>query len=284
MTTDIAIACARRPDPTPAEMPAPILILSGPRTGSTVLRYILDSHPDICCPPELRFGPLVELLSAAVELTASVAAIETSEVREQSHFMVVRRILEDVMRPYCLRRQKRRWCEKTPINVDALNAIWTTFPDAHYICLHRHALDMVKSCVELWGKNPDHVTLPQGIRREDELVGVYVDRWCTITERLLAFETSYKHRSLRVRYEDLVTDADREVERISAFLGVTVQPNLAAAAFAIRHDAGPGCYKIQSTTEIEPSRVGSGRTLDLSCVSPLSCARMDMLLDTLGYR
>ena len=34
---------------------APVFILTGSRSGSTLLRFILDTHPDLACPPETNF-------------------------------------------------------------------------------------------------------------------------------------------------------------------------------------------------------------------------------------
>jgi hypothetical protein len=47
----------------------PIFILSCYRSGSTLLRYILDSHPDVYCPPELSLG------QSAVDLRAGRAGV-----------------------------------------------------------------------------------------------------------------------------------------------------------------------------------------------------------------
>ena len=41
----------------------PIFIASHARTGSTLLRYIIDTHPALCCPPELALGQLCSALS-----------------------------------------------------------------------------------------------------------------------------------------------------------------------------------------------------------------------------
>src|SRR5438067_867005 len=48
---------------------APIFILSNPRSGSTLLRFLLDAHPSICCPGELRLGAICEFVTTAVEST-----------------------------------------------------------------------------------------------------------------------------------------------------------------------------------------------------------------------
>jgi len=46
----LATAAGRAPEP-PA-VSSPVFVLTGSRCGSTLLRIILDSHPDLACPPE----------------------------------------------------------------------------------------------------------------------------------------------------------------------------------------------------------------------------------------
>ena len=41
---------------------SPIFIGGAGRSGTTLLRVILDSHPEICCGPEFRMTPTLALL------------------------------------------------------------------------------------------------------------------------------------------------------------------------------------------------------------------------------
>jgi Sulfotransferase family len=46
----------------------PVFVLCSGRSGSTLLRVLLDAHPDLACPPEAKFpeilGRLITLWSA----------------------------------------------------------------------------------------------------------------------------------------------------------------------------------------------------------------------------
>src|SRR5437660_5875801 len=131
-------------------MAAPVFILSNPRTGSTLLRYLIDTHPDICCPGELRLGAITEFLTVAIELTLGrVQSCPGGETARLACFAEVRRIVDDLMDKYCRAKGKPRWCEKTPINLDHLDFLNAVFPDAQCLCLHRHGLDTVRSWTEI---------------------------------------------------------------------------------------------------------------------------------------
>ena len=55
--------------PAELELQAPIFILAHARTGSTMLRYVLDSHPDVCCPAEIETAKLRHALYRVIEFT-----------------------------------------------------------------------------------------------------------------------------------------------------------------------------------------------------------------------
>src|SRR6202044_4258995 len=43
----------------------PVFILCAGRSGSTLLRFLLDAHPDLACPPETRLPWLARQLATA---------------------------------------------------------------------------------------------------------------------------------------------------------------------------------------------------------------------------
>ena len=43
----------------------PVFVLCAGRSGSTLLRFLLDAHPDLACPPETRLPWLARQLATA---------------------------------------------------------------------------------------------------------------------------------------------------------------------------------------------------------------------------
>ncbi len=91
----------------------PIFILSDARTGSTLLRVLLDTHPAICSPGELLLGVLCEHLYYTIESTLGQAVVEHSpEAQAEFCLAETRRMVDSIMEKYCVLKGKRRWCEK----------------------------------------------------------------------------------------------------------------------------------------------------------------------------
>src|ERR1044071_4567302 len=123
-------------------------IISTARSGSTLLRYILDSHPAISCPSELYLGQLCRDLYFTVGYIKGQDAGLDSTKKELIVPDEIRRIIFELMDSYARARNAQIWCEKTPTNVNHLRVLARVFPEAKYICLYRNCMDVVYSLIE----------------------------------------------------------------------------------------------------------------------------------------
>ncbi len=131
-------------------MSSPIFVLSAERSGSTLLRYILDTHPEVSCPPEVELWRVCRELHTFVSGTLGlVLPADSPEERDRLVWAEVRRLVSQVMDGYALGKGKRIWAEKSPMSLLDTEALLRTFPDARYLCLHRHAMDFVHSVLEV---------------------------------------------------------------------------------------------------------------------------------------
>src|SRR5579863_617747 len=62
-----SIAGARPEGPARAGQ-APVIVLTMARSGSTLLRFILDSHPELACPPETSLGSVCYMMTRLWDL------------------------------------------------------------------------------------------------------------------------------------------------------------------------------------------------------------------------
>jgi protein-tyrosine sulfotransferase len=125
-----------------------IFILSTHRSGSSLLRYIIDTHPRICCPGEVYLGQICHLLCTAYYYTTGQALSPVEIERRKLAWKEVRSIVDNLMNSYAAIKNKDIWCEKTPNNVNYIRVLRNVFPDAAFICLYRNCMDFVNSCLE----------------------------------------------------------------------------------------------------------------------------------------
>lgn len=128
----------------------PVFILSYGRSGSTLLRYIIDTHPKIVCPAEINLGSLCDSLFHTIYYTIGQLSQSSNDVeKKQDSLIKTRHVVMSLMGEYTQAKGKEIWCERSPLTIDHLSIIDKLFPDAKYICLHRNFLDFAYSFLTL---------------------------------------------------------------------------------------------------------------------------------------
>ncbi len=270
---------------------APIFILSCERAGSTMLRYIIDTHPEICCPGEVHLGYLCEHLAHVVGVlgAGTVAEAGGAEERWQRINAETGRLVSALMGEYAARKGKRLWCEKTPRNINYVEALHEVFPDAKFVCLHRHCMDVVHSCLEAsrvgFFVEPSYYAraIPPTFTRDAAgHPGVFALSWAEKTKKLLDFERAHPEQCYRVKYEEMVADPARILEPLFGFLGVAWDAGLLDAAFTTPHD-GPGDTKAIYARRVHGDSVGVGSSVSRRLIPRDVLDNVNGLLAELGY-
>ena len=95
----------------------PVLVLCNGRSGSTLLRFLLDGHPDLACPPETNVPALCAQLATVWSLIegAPLSATRGDEppVIPDAAIRGVRDTMDRMMESYLARRGKKRYCDKS---------------------------------------------------------------------------------------------------------------------------------------------------------------------------
>jgi protein-tyrosine sulfotransferase len=267
----------------PAAPGRPIFILSHARTGSTLMRYIIDAHPEVCSPPEVALGRLCQTLGYTLALTLLPGETPAKEQRQSVVSAAIREHVDGIMGAYCLAKGKPRWCDKSTNNLEHLGVIDRVFPDAQFICLHRQCLDVVHSLLELFRYGFPGSYGHMVVRSPDNLVDAMIDTWNEATTRLLDFEAGHPQSCIRVKYEDLVTDTPAEVQRMFSFLGIAFEPHMLDAVFSTPHDPGPADLKIQFTSSVLRGRIGKGLQVPRRQISDDRLVKVNAFHEVLGY-
>src|SRR5260370_37695672 len=96
-----------------AEMAPPVFVLCCARSGSTLLRLILDTHPAVACPPELHLGRACRDLRWLWHVTEVPGEDHDRRVHAR-----VRESLSAVMDSYLGRRGKHVFCDTSVSIID----------------------------------------------------------------------------------------------------------------------------------------------------------------------
>jgi hypothetical protein len=152
-----------------APLPMPIIVGS-PRSGTTLLRFMIDSHPEMAIPPETGFltaemqpkSSQAEMCERFLQLVLSYPP--DAPAWNDFHIPVdeFRRSLEGIRpfsvqegfrlfyKTYASRFGKSRWGDKTPMYCRSLLEIQKLLPEAHFIHLIRDGRDVAVSMRKQW--------------------------------------------------------------------------------------------------------------------------------------
>ena len=204
----------------PAQPPAPFVV-GLTRSGTTLLRMMLDAHPELTIPPETHFVPeLIKAARAGADAEAMLAVIKSNRTwRDFGLDAAELRKRLDLAGPgdgagagrafftaYAERQGKPRWGDKTPAYMLSVQRIGRTLPEARFIHLIRDGRD---------------VALSQSARalNEQPPPSEQAARWVKRIRKSREQAATLKGpRYVEARYEELVRDPEATLRRICAFV------------------------------------------------------------------
>jgi hypothetical protein len=268
----------------------PVFVLTVARSGSTLLRFILDAHPDLACPPELGVGATCAGLLRVWSVTegtldAGVLPRLGAEHLTDRAVSGIRAAVEAAFVPYLAGRGAARWCDKSLDTLPWAGLVARIWPDARFICLYRHAMDVIGSSLEAcpWGLDGfgfERYT----VQYPGNNVAAAGASWVAGVSTMIEFEKAHLGRTLRIRYEDLVIDPESVAAEIFDFAGVAPEPGISQSCFTAAHEAnGPGDPKIWFTTGVSVRSVGRGSDVPAGKLPPPLRTAMNEALSDLGY-
>jgi protein-tyrosine sulfotransferase len=263
----------------------PVFVLCAGRSGSTLLRFLLDSHPVLACPPETRIGWLCTQMVSAWSSAARGEAAGEAAVPPPEVIAGLRASFGPLIAACLARAGKERFCDKSlgsAMHSGLLRQVW---PQARFIALYRHPMDVIGSGIEAspWGL-AGYGFESYAAASPGNSVAALARYWAEYTAQIVAAEERLGECCLRLRYEDLVAAPEAEAGRVFAFLGVEAVPGITQAMFARRRRrAGPGDHKIWQTSRITADSVGRGWNVPAGRIPPPLLAEVNRLAAVLGY-
>lgn len=210
-----------------SEKKIPIPFIVGvPRSGTTLLRLMVDAHPEIAIPGETHFIPeLIEFFRGQNLNPMSFYNCITN-FRTWSDFHIPKiffynelmkitefnfsKGLRCFYQLYAERHDKKKWGDKTPLYGQHLLEIQDILPEAHFIHIIRDGRDVSLSLRNVWFC-PSH--------NADDLATYWV-RLISETRRQAAQCRCY----IEVLYEDLIFNPEDTLKKICSFIELDYSP------------------------------------------------------------
>ena len=202
----------------------PIIIGGCGRSGTTLMRVILDSHSQIACGPESNVFPSPNRLnpgSPGAEKLAKKFDLSSSEMRRLLESSATRaEFAERFFAAYRDQAGKPLWADKTPRNVQVMPYILEHFPEARFVHVIRDGRDVVCSL----RTHPRHRVIDGQIVKLDTWNPIEdcVARWVKDVGDGLAYRGDPRYYELK--YEDLVTDTEGTLRGLFEFLQLDWEP------------------------------------------------------------
>ena len=223
----------------------PVFIGGHPRSGTTLLGDLIGSHSDCICTPESQFkisvyrrqnlqGNDAPDLRKTAEIIGKhwrfriwgidIAGIPYSEMH--SYRELILWTCRDRMPSSLSRPHAGMWIDHTPANIQYADTLAELFPAARFIHLVRDGRAVAASIIPLdWGAN----TIDRAAYSWKEYISYGIAAEASLGD----------DRILRVRFEDLIHQPHRTLERICLFLHLQYQPRMMQGGWL----QGTGVYR-----------------------------------------
>jgi LPS sulfotransferase NodH len=268
--------------------PAGIVIVGSPRSGTTLLRRILDAHPNIACPPEtyllsaaarfLHEETFAQGLRIGVTAGLGFAGFEEDDVLGR-----IRALVFGFFEEHAQKRGKARWAEKTAFDAFHLGAIRRVVGGhVRFLCLQRHGLDVACSVSDLVDKTGGYVQeLHEYVRKYPQPLEAFARAWVD-TSSAIADLCAEDELALDLRYEDLARDPEAVVRRVLEFVGEPWEDGMIERALGQADNVGFGDWKTYAKPQIDTSSIDRWKSLPAPTRAHL--ARIcNPTLERLGY-
>jgi len=255
--------------PPTDKAPRPIFIVGCPRSGTTLLRLILDSHPAISAGPESRFLWGIRTIEERNWSTLAGFGLSLDEWHAN-----VRTLFESFHRRYADAQGKTRWADKSPDYALMLDYVDVLYPDSQIVHIVRDPRDVIDAWRRFYGL--------KSVQRAAR-------SWVRYVRSAHEFAVGQPAgRVIELRYEDLVRQPEQTLRELISRLGEPWSDDvLNFADRPHRFGAQPlreDDWWDQGNTEVRTTSIGVGHRSYTALPFAFVRRTGGDLLETFGYR
>ena len=256
------------------ESPSFFFIIGRPRSGTTLLRFLFEAHPQVLVPPESPF--IINLYRKYRNVThwdSSIVSEFCDDVYRQRYFdkwlipkdQLCQKLMEkegtstfqEMVRQVCtaytsvFEKKEIVWIgDKNPGYSLYVHRLHQLFPEAKIIHITRDYRDNYLSLVR--------------VNFEVPIVPLVVYRWKFALKRMWKLKKQVPGLIHSVRYEDLVADPEHHFREVCHFLGISYDPEVLSF------------YRKKSQVEDAYSGLDEIRQVHQSLFNPISTGRTQL--------
>lgn len=209
---------------SPDKKTPPFFIVGCGRSGTTLLRTMLNHHSSIAVPLEsICILDYLRAAQTANQRTLKLLFAREPEfrgwgldlsVKEFDNCKNIKEMVNRVHLLYAKKHKKNIWGNKTPRFIRYGHLIKQIWPDAQFI----HVIRDPRATASSLAKSRIHCSNPY----------FGAKRWLRDTHAGLQLKQQYPNDVLEIRYEDLVARPETTLKHVCAFLQIPYQPTLLA--------------------------------------------------------
>lgn len=191
----------------------PVFVIGFPRSGTTLVGQILNSHPALQIMEEKPpLGMVVNSLGGlAGEAQGGIASLPPEKIRS------LRDLYLQGVKQHVDRRPGSILVDKFPLNIIYLDLMLALFPAAKFVLVIRHPLDVCLSNFMQYYELNDAMANFSSLESAATLYSAVMSAW----EKM---EEVFHPNVHMIRYEELVDDFERQTRQLLDFLGVGWHP------------------------------------------------------------
>jgi hypothetical protein len=227
---------------------SPFFVIGSPRSGTTLLRLLLTSHPSLVIPPECGFitwlhpeygdwrrlefsdREHVHQFAQAVRNARKFETwrIDTNDIAQAvaaAHPATYAQACGCIYRLFCHRvgKASAMWGDKNNFYLTHIGLLRNIFPQARFVHIVRDGRDVACSYREVMAMGSNSVYRPELPIELEQIARRWSDDIRAIRKELDPIEGV---SAIELRYEDLTSAPETELEGVCKFLGVDFAPTM----------------------------------------------------------